>query len=128
MTRAASKKAGHWWLWGADVRGQVLRRAVVRVHRVYGRGPLESVEESPLLAADLATCGTCGLVAAEFVVDDPYDGTRRTLHAVGVDLDSLAVTGSAPPCEPHSLCRPPSSTAYADRNQRAATAAGGTAS
>lgn len=108
MTRAAAKKAGHWWLWGADVRGLVLRRALVRVHRVYGRGPFETVEESPLLAADLATCGTCGLVTAELVVVDPYDGAQRTLHAVGVDLDSLAVTGSAPPCEPNGLCRPPS--------------------
>lgn len=81
MTRAAAKKAGHWWLWGADVRGLVLRRALVRVHRVYGRGPFETVEESPLLAADLATCGTCGLVTAELVVVDPYDGAQRTLHA-----------------------------------------------
>lgn len=45
--------------------------------------------------------------AAEWTIVDRAEGTQRTLHAVGFDLDALAVMGSAPPCELFALSRPP---------------------
>lgn len=104
---AKGRRPGHWWAWGIAAGDKVVRYALVRVHRVYGRGPYETFETSDELSASLMTCEQCGLLAAEWVVVDRADGTQRTLHAVGFDLDALAVMGSAPPCEPFALSRPP---------------------
>ena len=114
MSAEKDSRPGHWWAWGIQAEGQVVRRALVRVHRIYGRGPFETVETSDLLAADLVVCERCGVIAAEWVVVDRAEQAQRTLHAVGFDLDSLTVTGSAPPCAPNQLSREPHALALSE--------------
>lgn len=103
----AKRRPGHWWAFGILEGDKVRRYALVRVHRVYGRGPGESHDTSPELSAALMTCERCGLIAAEWVVVDRVEESQRTLHAVGFGLDSLAYSPSAPPCIPYQLSREP---------------------
>lgn len=52
----------------------------------------------PPVPAQVCQCLTCGLLLARHDRDD--DGTTK---AFGVDLDSLAVMGSAPVCNPNAF-------------------------
>ena len=55
-----------------------------------GTHPDDCVEALPPVSADVCECQACGLVGA----------SAGRVSAYGLDLDSLAVMGSAPACRP----------------------------
>lgn len=77
-------------------------RAAVRVHRVSGRArdPLgEVVALRRALAGGVYACTVCGLAAVQL---DPWpaeDGPEEGWWGVGIDLESLSLQRSVPPCE-----------------------------
>lgn len=93
-------------MWGLTLPGgRAQRFALVRVHCVEGRGPFETAWESEPTSVVLSECSECGLIEAAWDRVDPETLRIYRLRAIGASLDTLAFTGSAPPCEPGLYCR-----------------------
>lgn len=101
------RRPGHWWCWGATVDGKLTTRVLACVHSAHGRGPFERVETSKKLSLSIETCGTCGLLHATGEAVEAGTGRAFPVSAYGFAVDALALMGSAPPCDPVALSRPP---------------------
>lgn len=89
------KRTGHTWRWGLLAGTSIRRTALVRLRWVEGHdGPLLRTGTSAPLLATFCVCELCGTVRAD--VEHPEGGP--TLHAYGVDAESLVAGSGAPSC------------------------------
>ncbi len=107
MTDATPIK-GHWWAAEYDASGRPLV-VEARVHRVLAYdGAGELVASSKPMRLSVCSCERCGLVSVSWWHRDRETGHESMMRAYGVDVDSLAVMGSAPRCDAFAFARDPS--------------------